>query len=61
MVTLEKIHGSSLYGWAFFVLRKDTFIKNGILKFGEKTERSHVQYRGVVNRKDDEFTVADFT
>lgn len=42
-------------------LRKDPFIKNGILKFGEKTETSHVQSRGAVKRKDDEFTAADFT
>ncbi len=45
MLNLYGIHRSSLYGWAFFVLRKDTFIKNGILKFGEKIETSHVQSR----------------
>jgi len=48
-------------GGPFLFLRKDPFIKNGILKFGEKTETSHVQSRGAVNRKDDEFTTADFT
>ena len=48
-------------GGLFLFLRKDPFIKNGILKFGEKTETSHVQSRGAVNRKDDEFTAADFT
>ena len=61
MVSLGTIHGSSPYGWALFVLRKDTFIKNGILKFGEKIEGSHVQYSVAVNRKHDEFTTADFT
>jgi len=47
-------------GGLFVFLRKDPSIKNGILKFGEKPETSHVQSRGAVNRKDDEFTAADF-
>jgi hypothetical protein len=53
--------GAHPMGGLFLFLRKDPFIKNGILKFGEKTETSHVQSRGAVNRKDDEFTAADFT
>ena len=48
-------------GGLFVALTKDPFIKNGILKFGEKSETSHVQSMGAVNRKDDEFTAADFT
>lgn len=47
-------------GGLFLVFRKDPFIKNDILKFGEKTEASHVQSREAVNRKNDEFTAADF-
>jgi len=32
-------------GGLFLFLRKDPFTKNGILKFGEKIETSHVQSR----------------
>jgi hypothetical protein len=52
--------GAHAMGGLFVLLSKDPSIKKGILKFSEKTEGSHVQYRGAVNRKDDEFTAADF-
>jgi hypothetical protein len=52
--------GAHPMGGLFVFLRKDPFIKNGILKLGEKTEASHLQSRGAVNRKGDEFTAAHF-